>query len=162
MNIYLMTNLCSLHICNCRWWPINPISGRNSKRCHGKNTQSICPCRLHGSRHGWRIRWYTYYIGKTVPQHNQRTSSTSNLDKSTSNSIEKRYAVISIVIPLMNNLRRPALWGDIDHPNVGRINLQRMNGKKMKNLKKLWKMNLLHLSQAHRSSRYGKRRWHHH
>jgi hypothetical protein len=30
-------------------------------------------------------------------------SSTSDLDKSTFNSLEKRYAVISIVIPLMNS-----------------------------------------------------------
>ena len=59
------------------------------------------------------------------------------LDKSTSNSLEKRYVVISIVIPLMNSPRRPALGGDVDLPNAGRINLQRMNGKKMKNLKKL-------------------------
>ena len=49
----------------------------------------------------------------------------------------------------MNSPRRPALGGYIDHPNAGRINLQRMNGKKMKDLKKLWKMNLLCLSQAH-------------
>ena len=34
----------------------------------------------------------------------------------------------------MNSRRRPALGGDIDHPNARRINLQRMNGKKM-NLK---------------------------
>ena len=89
-------------------------------------------------------------------------SSTLDLDKSTSNSLEKRYAVVLIVIPLMNSLRRPTVRGDVDHPNAGRINLQKMNGKKMKNLKKLWKMNLLHLSQTHRPSRYGKRRWHHH
>ena len=89
-------------------------------------------------------------------------SSRSDLDKSTSNSLERRYVVISIVIPLMNSPRRPALGGDVNHPNAGRINLQRMNGKKMKNLKKLWKMNLLRLSQVHRPSKYGKRRWHHH
>ena len=64
-------------------------------------------------------------------------SSTSDLDKSTSNSLEKRYVVILIVIPLMNSPRRPALGGDVDHPNAERIYLQRMNGKKMKNLKKL-------------------------
>ena len=86
-------------------------------------------------------------------------SSTLDLDKSTSNSLEKRYAVILIVIPLMNSPRRPDLGGDVDHPNTGRINFQRMN---VRNLKKLWKKNLLCLSQAHRPSRYGKRRWHHH
>ena len=62
-------------------------------------------------------------------------SSMSNLDKSTFSSMEKRYAVISIAIPLMNSLRRPALGGDVNHPNTRRINLQRMDGKKMKNLK---------------------------
>ena len=50
-------------------------------------------------------------------------SSTSDLDKSTSNSLKKRYAIISIVIPLMNSPRRPALGGDINHPNAERINL---------------------------------------
>jgi hypothetical protein len=60
-----------------------------------------------------------------------------DLDKSISNSLEKRYTAISIVIPLMSNQRRPTLGGDADHPNARRINPQRMNGKKMKNLKKL-------------------------
>jgi hypothetical protein len=41
-------------------------------------------------------------------------SSTSDLDKSTSNSLEKRYVVISIVILLMSSRRRTAL-GDIDY-----------------------------------------------
>jgi hypothetical protein len=61
----------------------------------------------------------------------------SDLDKSTFNFLEKRYVVISIVIPLMNSQRRPAPGGDDDHPNARRINPQRMNGKKMKNLRNL-------------------------
>ena len=88
-------------------------------------------------------------------------SSTSDLDKSTSNSLEKRYAVILIVILLMNIQRRAALGGDIDQPNVKGTNLNGMNGK-MKNLKRLWKMNLLRLRQVHSPSRCGKKRWHHH
>jgi len=64
-------------------------------------------------------------------------SSMSDLDKSTSNSLEKRYAAILIVIILMSSQRRPALGGDVDHPNAGRINPQRIDGKKMKNLKML-------------------------
>ena len=134
--------------------PINSISRRNSQTCHGKNTWSVCPSRLRGSRHGWRIRW----CSSTQPTQ----SSMLDLDKSTSNSLEKRYAVILIVKPLMNSPRRPALGGDVDHPVAKRVNSQRVDGKKMKNLKKLWKMNILRLSQAHRPSRYGKRRWHHH
>jgi hypothetical protein len=59
-----------------------------------------------------------------------------NLDKSTSNSLERRYAVISIVILLMNSRRRTALGGDIDRPDVKGTNLNGMNGK-MKNLKSL-------------------------
>jgi hypothetical protein len=35
-----------------------------------------------------------------------------------------------------------------------------MNGKKMKNLKKLWKMNL-HVRLVHRPSRCGRKEWHH-
>ena len=50
------------------------------------------------------------------------------------NFLEKRYAAISIVIPLMNSQRRPAPGGDVDHPNAKGINSQRMNGKKMKKL----------------------------
>jgi hypothetical protein len=61
-------------------------------------------------------------------------SSTSDLDKSTSNSLEKRYAAISIVILLMSSPRSPTPRGDIDHPDTGRIDTQRMNGKKMKKL----------------------------
>ena len=41
-----------------------------------------------------------------------------DLNKSTSNSLEKRYATISIAIPLMSSQRRPALGGDVDHPNA--------------------------------------------
>ena len=89
-------------------------------------------------------------------------SSTSNLDKSTSISLEKRYAIFLIVIPLMSSRRSPALGGDIDHPKTKRINPHRKVGAKMRNLKNLWKMNLLCLSQVHKPSRYGKRRWHHH
>jgi hypothetical protein len=63
-------------------------------------------------------------------------SSTSDLDKSTSNSLEKRYVAISIVIPLMNSRRSPALGGDVNHPNAKGINSPRMNGRKMKNLRK--------------------------
>jgi hypothetical protein len=72
-------------------------------------------------------------VSSTLPTQ----SSTSDLDKSTSNSLEKRYAVISIVILLMNNQRRPALGGDVDHPDIKRINPRRVDGKNMKNLKKL-------------------------
>ena len=86
----------------------------------------------------------------------------SDLDRSTSNSLEKRYAVILIVIPLMNSQKSPALGGHVDHPNAKGINSQRMNGKKMKSLKRLWKMNLLRLRSVHRWSKYGKKRWHHH
>ena len=57
-------------------------------------------------------------------------SSTSDLDKSTSNSLEKRYVVISIVITLMNSRRRTAPAGDDDHPNAKEINPQRMRKKK--------------------------------
>ena len=60
--------------------------------------------------------------------------SMSNLDKSTSNSLEKRYAAISIVIPLMNSQRTPTLGGDIEHPGVEGINSPKMNGRKMRNL----------------------------
>ena len=64
-------------------------------------------------------------------------SSMSDLDKFTSNSLEKRYAVILIVILLMSSPRSPALGGDVDHPKTRRINLQRMNGRKIRNLKEL-------------------------
>ena len=67
----------------------------------------------------------------------QTQSSTLDLDKSTSNSLERRYAAISIVIPLMNSPRRLALGGDVDHPDAKRVNSQRVDGNKMKNLKKL-------------------------
>jgi hypothetical protein len=60
----------------------------------------------------------------------------SDLDKSTSNFLEKRYAVISIVILLMSSQRRTALGGGIDHPVVKKINPCGMNGK-IKNLKNL-------------------------
>jgi hypothetical protein len=62
--------------------------------------------------------------------------STLDLDKFTSNSLEKRYVVISIVILLMSSQRRTALGGDIDHPAVKRTNPDGMNGK-LKNLKRL-------------------------
>ena len=61
----------------------------------------------------------------------------SDLDKSTSNSLEKRYAAVLVVIPLMSSQKRPTLGEDVDHPNTRRINPQRIDGKKMKNLKKL-------------------------
>ena len=70
----------------------------------------------------------------------------SDLDKSTSNSLEKRYAVISIVIPLMNSRRSPALGGDVNPANR-RINLQIMSGRNIRNLKKLERMNPLHQVQ---------------
>jgi hypothetical protein len=60
--------------------------------------------------------------------------SMSDLDKSTSNFLEKRYAAISIVIPLMNGRRRPASGGDTDHPNAKGINSLRMDEEKMRNL----------------------------
>ena len=63
-------------------------------------------------------------------------SSTLDLDKSTSNSLEKRYAVILIVILLMNSQRIAALGGDVDHSNIKGTNPDGMNGK-MKNLKRL-------------------------
>jgi hypothetical protein len=63
-------------------------------------------------------------------------SSTLDLDKSTFNFLEKRYAVISIVILLISSQRRTALGGDIDHPTVKRIKPNGMNGK-IKRLKNL-------------------------
>ena len=57
-------------------------------------------------------------------------SSTSDLDKSTSNSLNKRYVAISIVIQLMNSQRRPAPRGDADQPNARGINPQRMRKRK--------------------------------
>jgi hypothetical protein len=87
-------------------------------------------------------------------------SSTSDLNKSTSNFLKKRYVVISIVIVLMSSRRRTAL-GDVDHLTIKKINPDRMNGK-VKRLKNLWRMNPLYQSQAHGPSRYGKKRWHHH
>ena len=56
------------------------------------------------------------------------------MDKSTSNSLDKRYVVISIVIPLMNNPKRPAPGGGVVHSDNKRINSKRMNGRKVKNL----------------------------
>jgi len=51
--------------------------------------------------------------------------------------LEKRYAVILIVIPLMRGQRSPALGGDVDHPETKRINPQRKVGRKIRNLKNL-------------------------
>ena len=85
-------------------------------------------------------------------------SSTLDLNKSTSNSLEKRYTVILIVTLLMSSQRSLALGGDVDHPKTRRINLQRMNGRKIRNLKELLKMNPLRQSQVHRPSRCGRRR----
>jgi hypothetical protein len=59
-------------------------------------------------------------------------SSMLDLDKSTSNSLEKRYAVTLIVILLMISRRSPAPGGDIDHPADKRINSLRMDGETMK------------------------------
>ena len=70
--------------------------------------------------------------------------------------MEKRYVVISIVIPLMSSRRNPTPGGDVDHPKTKRINPQRKVGRKMRNLKKLSNRNILYLSQVHRPSRYGK------
>ena len=64
-------------------------------------------------------------------------SSMSDLDKSTSNSLEKRYAVILIVILLKNSQRRVAPGGDVDRPDVKETNPYGMNGRKVKNLKRL-------------------------
>ena len=64
-------------------------------------------------------------------------SSMSDLDKSTSNFLKKRYTVILIVIPLMSSKRSPAPGGDVNHLKTKRINLQRMNGRKIRNLKEL-------------------------
>jgi hypothetical protein len=55
-------------------------------------------------------------------------SSTSHLDKSTSCSQEKRYAVVLIVILLMSSRRRPAPRGEVDHPIDKRINSLGMDG----------------------------------
>jgi hypothetical protein len=63
-------------------------------------------------------------------------SSTLDLDKSTSNFMEKRYAIISIVILLMNSQRRDALEGDVDQPTVKGTNPNGVNGN-MKILKNL-------------------------
>jgi hypothetical protein len=46
----------------------------------------------------------------------------SDLDKSTSNFLEKKYTIISIVILLMSSQRRTALGGDVDHPANKKIN----------------------------------------
>ena len=70
----------------------------------------------------------------------------SDLDKSTSNSLEKRYAVISIVIPLMSSRRSLAPGGDVNPANR-RTNLQIMSGRNIRNLKKLERMNPLHQVQ---------------
>jgi hypothetical protein len=59
-------------------------------------------------------------------------SSTLDLDKSTSNSLEKRYDVALIVILLMSSQRSLALGGDVDHPADKRINSLRMDGGTMK------------------------------
>jgi hypothetical protein len=87
-------------------------------------------------------------------------SSTLDLGKSTSNSLEKRYVVTLIVTLPMSSRRITALGGDIDHPADKRTNSNGMNGrmKKLKNLKNLQKKNLLRQSQAHRPNMYGKRR----
>ena len=53
----------------------------------------------------------------------QTRSSTLDQDKSTSNSQDKRYDSISIVIQLMNSRKRSAPRGDVDHPNAGGIKL---------------------------------------
>jgi hypothetical protein len=84
----------------------------------------------------------------------------SDLDKSTSNSLEKRYAITLIVTLPMSSQRKTALGGDINHPIDKRTNPDGMNGrmKKLKNLKHLQKKNLLRQNQAHRPNRYGKRR----
>jgi hypothetical protein len=84
----------------------------------------------------------------------------SDLDKSTSNSLEKRYAITLIVTLPMSSPRKTALGGDINHPTDKRTNPDGMNGrmKKLKNLKHLQKKNLLCQNQAHRPNRYGKRR----
>jgi hypothetical protein len=46
----------------------------------------------------------------------------------------ERYDVISTVIQLMNNQRRAALGGDVNHPDVKGTNLYGISGKKMRNL----------------------------
>jgi hypothetical protein len=55
-------------------------------------------------------------------------SSTSDSDKSTSNFLEKRYAIIPIVIALMSSQRRATPGGDIDHPNDKGINPKELVG----------------------------------
>jgi hypothetical protein len=86
-------------------------------------------------------------------------SSTSDLVKSTSKSVEKRYAVISIGILLMSSQRIPTPGGDVDPINQ-RTNLKAMSGRIREwfGRKQLGRKNPLCRSQAHRSSRYGKRR----
>jgi hypothetical protein len=68
------------------------------------------------------------------------------MTKSTSNSLEIRNAIISIVILLMRRQRRTALGEDVDHPVVKKINPCGMSGRRIKNLMKLRKMNPLHQS----------------
>jgi hypothetical protein len=62
-------------------------------------------------------------------------SSTLDLDKFTSNSLEKRYAIISIVILLMSNQIRTTLGGNVDHLAVKGTNPNGMNGRRIKSLK---------------------------
>jgi hypothetical protein len=57
-------------------------------------------------------------------------SANKDQGKSTSNSLDKRYGVILIVIQLMNSQRRSAPRGDANHPNVGRINSQRITKRR--------------------------------
>jgi hypothetical protein len=58
-------------------------------------------------------------------------SSTLDQDKFTSNSQDKRYDAISIVISLMNSQRIFTPRGDVDHPNAEGINSQRMKKETM-------------------------------
>jgi hypothetical protein len=70
----------------------------------------------------------------------------SDLDKPSSISLEKRYAVTLIVTVPMSSRRRTALGGDVDHPTNKRTSSNGVNGrmKKLKNLKHLQKKNPLH------------------
>jgi hypothetical protein len=70
----------------------------------------------------------------------------SDLDKSTSNSLEKRYVVTLIVTLPMSSRRRTALGGDVDHPADKRTNPDGMNGR-MKKLKNMNFQSLKHISK---------------
>jgi hypothetical protein len=56
----------------------------------------------------------------------------SDLDKSTSNSLEKRYAVTLTVTLLMSSRRSPTPGGDVDHLVVKKTKPPSMDGRNAK------------------------------